>query len=256
MRILLLSVILLGVVSTSFAQSEDAAGCKDSPLLARRKGCHILKCDDREFAANEFQIGPIHGDNLNTKHLEGKTTWVEYVCPDNKSGIAEFRKAEEVFKKAGYVLVFSGKDNNLQPVVTLRKESQWIQLTSEDQYDQELFLLRGVLEGKQNAPSAAKPKTRDNSASPSPAPAVTSKEVTGEHRGYSNDKLFFRLDDGKKMTFFVAIPGDKGPEMVNGVIKDVKWHDQFQVMTRITVTYHQGPTDEFPVATAIRNAAK
>jgi hypothetical protein len=48
------------------------------------------------------------------------------------------------------------------------------------------------------------------------------------------------------MTFVVAIPGDK----------DWKWHDSFKTLSRITVTYHQGPNDKLPVATAIRNAAK
>jgi hypothetical protein len=241
MRIVfILSAILLGIVSTSFGQSEDPEGCKDSPLLTRRKSCNIEKClVDGEFGVNEFQIGPVENSGaFKTKHLEGKTTWILYSCPENKSGLVEFRKAEEAFKKSGYVLVFSGKDNNLSPVITLRKASQWIQLTSSDQFDQEYFLLRGVLEGKQ--------ERHDVSPSASAAPAVTSKEVTGQYRGYGNDKLFFRLDDGKDMKFFVAIPGDK----------DWKWHDQFEGLSRITVTYHQGPTDEFPVATAIRNAAK
>lgn len=239
-----LSAMLLGIVSTSFGQSGDAEGCKDSPFLTRRAGCYIEKCDDREFAANEFQIGAVESGSVwKMKHLEGKTTWVEYSCPGNKSGLVEFRKAEAEFRKSGYVLVFSGKDNNLQPVITLRKGSQWIQLTSEDQFDQEYFLLRAVLVGKQESHPASPPA--------SGAPAVTSKQVTGQHRGYSIDKLFFRLDDGKDITFFVAIPGDKQVGQ-----KDVKWHGQFEMMSRITITYHQGPTDEFPVVTAIKNAAK
>lgn len=73
---------------------------------------------------------------------------------------------------------------------------------------------------------------------------TTDLEVTGEHRGYTNDQLFLRISDEKEMTFLVRIPGDK----------EEKWHKDFQTLSRITVTYHQGPNDKLPVATAIRTA--
>jgi len=79
------------------------------------------------------------------------------------------------------------------------------------------------------------------SATPS---AAQDQEITGEHRGYTNEKLFLRVGDDKEMTFVVRIPGDK----------DEKWHKDFQMKSRITVTYHQGPDDKLPVATAIRAA--
>jgi len=78
---------------------------------------------------------------------------------------------------------------------------------------------------------------------PSDRPAAD-QQVTGEHRGYTNEKLFVRVADDKEMTFVVRIPGDK----------DEKWHKDFQVKSRITVTYHQGPDDKLPIATAIRTA--
>jgi hypothetical protein len=80
-----------------------------------------------------------------------------------------------------------------------------------------------------------------SSATPSDVP---DKEITGEHRGYTNAQLFLRVADDKEMTFVVRIPDDK----------DEKWHKDFQVKSRITVTYHQGPGDKLPVATAIRTA--
>ncbi|HKD11524.1 MAG TPA: hypothetical protein VKE50_05585 [Thermoanaerobaculia bacterium] len=77
-----------------------------------------------------------------------------------------------------------------------------------------------------------------------PTPAG-GKEATGQHRGYTNDRLFLRLDDGKEMTFLVKIPGDK----------DWKWHKDFETLSRITVTYHAESGQDLPVATAIRAAA-
>jgi hypothetical protein len=76
------------------------------------------------------------------------------------------------------------------------------------------------------------------------ADAPKDHTVTGQHRGYTNEKLFLRLDDDKEMTFVVRIPGDK----------DEHWHDQFATLSRITVTYHEEAGAKFPVATAIQQA--
>jgi hypothetical protein len=79
-------------------------------------------------------------------------------------------------------------------------------------------------------------------AEPTPGAGM---EATGQHRGYTNDRLFLKLDDGKEMTFLVRIPGDK----------DWKWHKDFETLSRITVTYHTESGQDLPVATAIRAAA-
>ena len=80
------------------------------------------------------------------------------------------------------------------------------------------------------------------------APAATGKttdiEVTGQHRGYTNHELFVRLDNDKEMTFTVRIPGDTSDQ----------WHDQFQTLSRITVTYHEAPGEKHPIVTAIKPA--
>jgi hypothetical protein len=69
-------------------------------------------------------------------------------------------------------------------------------------------------------------------------------EVTGQHRGYTNHQLYLRLDNDKEMTFIVRIPGDK----------DEKWQNDFQTLSRITVTYHDEAEAKYPIATAIRVA--
>jgi hypothetical protein len=88
--------------------------------------------------------------------------------------------------------------------------------------------------------------TADGKLSAGAQANVKTSEVTGQHRGYTNEKLFLKLDDDKEMTFVVKIPGDK----------DDKWHKDFETLSRITVTYYQGPGDKLPVATAIRKATK
>jgi hypothetical protein len=68
--------------------------------------------------------------------------------------------------------------------------------------------------------------------------------VTGTHRGYNNDQFFVRLDNGTEMTFLVRIPGDT----------DQKWHNEFKLNSKVTVTYHQETGEKLPVATAIKKA--
>lgn len=92
--------------------------------------------------------------------------------------------------------------------------------------------------------AAAAQEVRKPAAEGKPAKADEVKQITGQHRGYTNEKLFFRADDGTKMTFVVEIPGDK----------ERKWHDQFKTLSRITVTYRPGAEGKLPVATALKSA--
>ena len=69
-------------------------------------------------------------------------------------------------------------------------------------------------------------------------------EATGQHRGYTNDKLFLRLDDDKELTFIVRIPGDR----------DEKWQHDYATLSRITITYHDEAGAKYPIITAIKAA--
>lgn len=69
--------------------------------------------------------------------------------------------------------------------------------------------------------------------------------VTGQHRGFTNNKLYLKLDDGTELTVIVDIPGDK----------DEKWHNDFETLSRVTVTYHKTPEGKL-VATSIKKADK
>ena len=70
-------------------------------------------------------------------------------------------------------------------------------------------------------------------------------EVTGQHRGFTNEKLFLKLDDGKEMTFVVDIPGDK----------ERKWQKDFATLSPITVTYVTGAPGGPPIGTSLKIAA-
>ena len=97
-------------------------------------------------------------------------------------------------------------------------------------------LVMGVLVGQARAADQGKP------AAGSKAVAAQTV-VTGQNRGYTNDKLYLRLDDEKEITLIVDIPGDK----------DRKWQNEYKMNSRITVTYHPGPDGRL-IATSIKQA--
>ena len=78
-----------------------------------------------------------------------------------------------------------------------------------------------------------------------PAAQKDTKETvaTGQHRGYTNDKLHFLPDAGKELTLKMEIPGDN----------DRKWHKEYATLSRVTVTYHKA-ADGSLVATSIKKA--
>ena len=82
-------------------------------------------------------------------------------------------------------------------------------------------------------------------APPSTSAAAKAMEDTGQHRGFTNDKLFLQPDDGKEMTFVVEIAGDK----------ERKWQKDFATGSRITVTYVSGAGGGAPIATSLKQAA-
>ena len=99
-----------------------------------------------------------------------------------------------------------------------------------------LVFVGGSLGGAQSTTDPAKSASGKK-------PSTVDTVVTGQHFGYMNDELYLKLDDGKKLTLTVDIPGDK----------DGKWRKDHRTMSRITVTYHVKPGGEL-VATSIKKA--
>jgi len=59
--------------------------------------------------------------------LEGEVDHSKLVCPASASHLQLLRNAEAALKKAGYVVVFSGKhENHDTPAITAQKGAQWI----------------------------------------------------------------------------------------------------------------------------------
>lgn len=91
---------------------------------------------------------------------------------------------------------------------------------------------------------ARKPPSSAAKATAASNASAKALEVTGQQRGFTNNGLYLKLDDGKEMTFLVDIPGDK----------DQKWQKDFATLSRITVTYHTRAGGPLPIATVLKKA--
>jgi outer membrane protein OmpA-like peptidoglycan-associated protein len=83
------------------AQTTDAAGCKDSPLIARFPGSIIDSCDDKADSVYTFHsIGPKSED----KQLEGEYHFIQYNLPPSATDPQVERNLVTAFRNAGYTI--------------------------------------------------------------------------------------------------------------------------------------------------------
>jgi OOP family OmpA-OmpF porin len=128
-RILLLSLALSFPFSFCQAQTKDAPGCKDSPLIARFPASIIYECEDK--ADNTFtftDLGATHED----KTIEGEYHYLEYSEPADASPAQVNRNLVTAFKTAGYTFL----KNNGNGQFTVHMGKTWIEadVTNGDNY--------------------------------------------------------------------------------------------------------------------------
>jgi outer membrane protein OmpA-like peptidoglycan-associated protein len=125
---LLLATLFLSSSSLGLVAQDDAAECKDSPLLTRLSGCVIAYCSKSDFDAAELQTSLTKDPH--TTHVEGKVKKIHYTCT-GKSALQVRRNAEQALKAAGYGLDFTGYDVP-EHYVTTHKGSQWVAVVASE----------------------------------------------------------------------------------------------------------------------------
>jgi len=107
--VLLLSLALPFTVHTSNAQTKDAPGCKDSPLIARFPGSVITACSDKAFDGYDFTV-TIDKQNK-TKRVEGTIHQSNYVWPRNTATKAQVvHHLNSALKAAGFTFDYDSGD--------------------------------------------------------------------------------------------------------------------------------------------------
>lgn len=109
---------------------EDEPGCKDSALLARLPACSIIQCDSKENATAELHIGASTEGVVQKEPMEGPTEVIYYLCPTKTSPGNIVKVLEPILTKSGFKTIYSGKDGEDMPLLTVMKETQWIQIST------------------------------------------------------------------------------------------------------------------------------
>ena len=109
----------------------DEPGCKDSALLARITGCSIIQCDSKMDAENVKIAGGVAADGTSQDEvLDGAMETIYYLCPAKISVNSVVKLSEAALIKAGFKMVFNGRDGEDFPLISARKGDQWIQIST------------------------------------------------------------------------------------------------------------------------------
>lgn len=109
LRYLLLSLAITAAVHHSAAQTKDAPGCKDSPLIGRFTGSIITGCSDKAFDGYDFTVTVDKQDKK--KRIEGKFFQLNYNWPSATSGKSQVvRNLNNALKAAGYTFDYDSGD--------------------------------------------------------------------------------------------------------------------------------------------------
>jgi outer membrane protein OmpA-like peptidoglycan-associated protein len=88
------------------AQTQDAKGCKDSPLISRFPGSVILSCEDKAHELYGFDMGP----GKPKKKAEGEYHKLSYGYPQTASKAQVLSNMRTAIKSAGYIFAFDSGD--------------------------------------------------------------------------------------------------------------------------------------------------
>jgi hypothetical protein len=92
-----LALCLAVLFAAEVCAAQDAAGCKDSPLVSRFPGCTITACTDRDDDVHDFTMpsGP-------PKRIDGRYQMLNYRCPATASKAQVLRNLHTALQSAGY----------------------------------------------------------------------------------------------------------------------------------------------------------
>jgi OmpA-OmpF porin, OOP family len=108
-RILLLCLALPLAAYVCIAQTKDAPGCKDSPLIDRFPGSIITGCNDKAFDGYNFTV-TVDKQNI-TKRIEGKFFQLNYNWPSATASKSQVvRNLNNALKAAGYAFDYDSGD--------------------------------------------------------------------------------------------------------------------------------------------------
>ncbi len=120
-RRLALAFCLTLVIQSCFAQVQDAAGCKDSPLISRYPGSVLEMCAHRDDDSYSFATA-----DRKTKAIEGDFTHIEYRFPKGVTTAPVLRNLVSALHSAGYI--FEQNPTLSQTDFVVHKNGTWMSI--------------------------------------------------------------------------------------------------------------------------------
>lgn len=135
---------------------EDEAGCRDSALLPRVPGCSIIQCDSKEAGSLDIQVGLSTDGAVIKESMDGGSEVRYYLCSPKLSLAYLVKASDSALSKAGYKIVFNGKDEDDQPLVTGVRDTQWIQISTYMYNEYSAYILSSMKVPAEQAASKAR----------------------------------------------------------------------------------------------------
>ena len=133
--------VLLSTLPSSWAQEQDAEGCKDSPVITRMPGSKINSCENKEYDQAKFSV-PEDAQGNSEKVIEGEYHTWDYTTREGVSEIQVFRNIETALKRAGFTI-----DYELNPQqITAHKGNTWYGLDNRGSYYDQTIVLEKQME--------------------------------------------------------------------------------------------------------------
>ncbi len=111
LKVLIFAVLVFAIQYISFAQEEDAEGCKDHPLFNRMPNYYLGSCAKLDFGSMKFPVGqpdPKKDNNIKSEVVEGKIMVFNYQIKEGStppSGLQIMRNFQNAGKQNGGVIL-------------------------------------------------------------------------------------------------------------------------------------------------------
>lgn len=111
LKVLIMVFLVFAIQYISFAQEEDAEGCKDHPLFNRMPNHYLGSCEHLNFGSMKFSVGqpdPKNENNIKSEIVEGKIMVFNYQIKEGStppSGLQIMRNFQNAGKQNGGVIL-------------------------------------------------------------------------------------------------------------------------------------------------------
>ena len=127
--------------------------------MTRFPDCRIVECSSKPDNFIEMQVGR-KANESEQQSFQGRVLSVSYACDGKLTPQKMVKSAEGILRKQGYYIVYSGSDDNDNPLLTVRSNGQWLEVSTNQQGETVTYRVNAVTLAD-SGPKAAMTKSVD-----------------------------------------------------------------------------------------------